>query len=220
MCFVLLHQYFSKCVCVVQYGCFLYFLDLLLLLLSLSSSSSSWFHWLLYVGYHTLLGAFAKFRKETVWFLMSLSVRPSARNNSTPIGWICVKFDIWAFKKNCWEKSCFIKIWQESGVLYIFEYLFAHFLLEWEMFSAKCCRGIKTHILHTMISPPPPENHDVYDIMWKNVIEPDWPQIAIRRMRSSCWITKATNTLSEYGTYWVSTATMLARTHLDVALYV
>jgi len=34
--------------------------------------------------------------------------------------------------------------------------------------------------------------------MWKNTVEPDRPQMAIRRMRIACWITKVTNTHSEY----------------------
>jgi len=42
------------------------------------------------------------------------------------------------------------------------------------------------------------ENRAVYDKMWKNMLEPDSPQMAIRRMRIPCWIPKATNTHSEY----------------------
>ena len=34
--------------------------------------------------------------------------------------------------------------------------------------------------------------------MWKNVIEPDRPQMTIWRMRFACWIPKATNTLANY----------------------
>jgi len=41
------------------------------------------------------LGAFAKFHKATISFVMS--VRPSAWNNSAPTGWIFVKFDICEF---------------------------------------------------------------------------------------------------------------------------
>jgi len=37
-----------------------------------------------------------------------------------------------------------------------------------------------------------------YEMMWKKVVEPDRPQMTIWRMRSSRWITKATNTPSEY----------------------
>jgi hypothetical protein len=42
------------------------------------------------------------------------------------------------------------------------------------------------------------ENRAVYEIMRKNVVEPDRPQMTIWRMRIACWMTKATNTHSEY----------------------
>jgi hypothetical protein len=38
------------------------------------------------------------------------------------------------------------------------------------------------------------ENRTVYEIMWKNIAERGWPQMAIWRMRFACWIPKATNT--------------------------
>jgi len=41
------------------------------------------------------------------------------------------------------------------------------------------------------------ENSAFYEIMRKNNVEPDSPQGMIRRMLISCWIPKATNTLSE-----------------------
>ena len=41
-------------------------------------------------------------------------------------------------------------------------------------------------------------NSAVYEIRWKNVAEPDSPHMIIRRMRLACWITKVTNTHSEY----------------------
>ena len=34
--------------------------------------------------------------------------------------------------------------------------------------------------------------------MWKNIVEPDTPKMAIWRMRIAWWITKATDTYSEY----------------------
>jgi len=43
-----------------------------------------------------------------------------------------------------------------------------------------------------------PENRAVYEIMWKNVVEPGRRQITIRCMRIACWITNATITDSEY----------------------
>ena len=38
----------------------------------------------------------------------------------------------------------------------------------------------------------------VYEIMWKNVVERDRPQVTIRRMRIACWLPKATNTYTGY----------------------
>jgi hypothetical protein len=45
------------------------------------------------------------------------------------------------------------------------------------------------------------ENRAVYEIMWKNTVAPDRPQMTVcvlRRMCFACWITKATDTHSEY----------------------
>jgi len=41
-------------------------------------------------------------------------------------------------------------------------------------------------------------NHAVYEIMWKNTVQPDRPQMAIWCMHIACCITMATNTHSEY----------------------
>ena len=42
-------------------------------------------------------------------------------------------------------------------------------------------------------------NLAVFEIMWKkNIVELGRPQMPIWRKRISCWITKATNTQSEY----------------------
>ena len=43
-----------------------------------------------------------------------------------------------------------------------------------------------------------PENCAVYEIMCKNNVEPGRPQKTIWHMRFARWITKATNTHSEY----------------------
>ena len=44
----------------------------------------------------------------------------------------------------------------------------------------------------------PPENRAVYEIMWKNVVQPGRPQMTIWCMRIAYWITKATDTRAEY----------------------
>ena len=45
---------------------------------------------------------------------------------------------------------------------------------------------------------PPPEIRDVYEIIWKNGVHPNRPQMTISRMRIECWVPKDTNTSSEY----------------------
>ena len=40
-----------------------------------------------------------------------------------------------------------------------------------------------------------PDNRAVYDIIWKNIVHPDRPQMT---MRIACWITKAKDSHSEY----------------------
>ena len=57
--------------------------------------------------------------------------------------------------------------------------------------------------------------------MWKNMVQPDRPQVTIWRMRIACWITKATNLRAEYVILTVfSTTSAVARTRLTVTSYV
>jgi hypothetical protein len=63
------------------------------------------------------------------------------------------------------------------------------------MFQTKIVEKIKIHILCSITIF---ENRVVYDIIWKNTVEPDRPQMTMRRMHFECWITTATNTHSEY----------------------
>jgi hypothetical protein len=65
------------------------------------------------------------------------------------------------------------------------------------MFQTKVVEKIKTHnfVFNSFF---PPYNLAVYEIMWKNIVETDRLQMITRRMRIACWITKATNTHSEY----------------------
>jgi len=44
------------------------------------------------------------------------------------------------------------------------------------MFQTKFVKKIKTHILCS-VTFPPPENRAVYDITWKNFVEPDKSQM-------------------------------------------
>jgi len=58
------------------------------------------------------------------------------------------------------------------------------------MFQTKVVvEKITTHILGsiTFFS----KNRAVYEIMWKNMVQPDRSQMKVRRMRISCWLPKA-----------------------------
>ena len=41
-------------------------------------------------------------------------------------------------------------------------------------------------------------NRAIYELMWKNIVEPDRPQMTIWLMQITCWTPKATSTHSEY----------------------
>jgi hypothetical protein len=43
-----------------------------------------------------------------------------------------------------------------------------------------------------------PENRAICEIMWKNIVQPDRPQITIWLMIIACWIPKGKNTHLEY----------------------
>jgi len=70
------------------------------------------------------------------------------------------------------------------------------------------------------------KNRAIYEIMWRNVVDPDMPQMTIICNRKysiqfECPITEVgiqTNII--FGTYYFSTATMVTRTRHNVRFYV
>jgi hypothetical protein len=64
------------------------------------------------------------------------------------------------------------------------------------------------------------ENRVVYENMWKNTAEWGSTQMAIWRMRVTCWIPKVTNTHSQYVILIAFCSTIIAaRTLLNITLY-
>jgi hypothetical protein len=63
--------------------------------------------------------------------------------------------------------------------------------------SDKSCRENQNtrFVFHNFFSVETPA---IYDIMWKNIVQPDSPLMTVCRMRIACWITKSTDTHSEY----------------------
>jgi hypothetical protein len=47
------------------------------------------------------------------------------------------------------------------------------------------------------------ENRAVCEIIWKNTVQPGRSQVTVWRLRIAYWITKATNTHSEYAIFLV-----------------
>jgi hypothetical protein len=62
-------------------------------------------------------------------------------------------------------------------------------------FQPKVVEKLETLILYTIVFF---EDRDFYETMWKNIVERGRPQMTIWRTRIACWITKATNSHSEY----------------------
>ena len=145
------------------------------------------------------LGAFAKLRKATISFVMS--VRPSAWNNSTPTGRIFLKFEICVLFENRLGKFRFHQnLTRITGTIRADQYTFLiisrSILLRMRNVSDKSCREYQN--THFVSSSSFLDNGTVYEIMWKNTIESERQQMTIRRMRIACWIPKATNTESDY----------------------
>ena len=67
--------------------------------------------------------------------------------------------------------------------------------------SDKSCR--ENENTHFEFSNLFPENSAVFELKWKNIVEWGRPQMTIWRTRIACWVTKATNTPSEYITHIV-----------------
>jgi hypothetical protein len=69
---------------------------------------------------------------------------------------------------------------------------------------------------------PATDNRAVYEIMWKNIVQPVRPQMTIWRMRIECVIPKTTNTHPQYATLIVLPLRqwLHERACLNVTLYV
>ena len=64
--------------------------------------------------------------------------------------------------------------------------------------SDRICREIQN--IHFIFNKFCIEIRAVYELMWKNIVQPGRPQMTIWRMHIACWIPKATNTHSAYVT--------------------
>ena len=59
--------------------------------------------------------------------------------------------------------------------VHLWQYL-PKFYLEWLIFQTKVVEKVESHILFSITFS---ENRAMYEVMWKNVLEPDGPQTAV-----------------------------------------
>ena len=155
------------------------------------------------------LVAFAKYRKATVSFVVS--VRPYG---TVPTGRIFMKIYISRGSVENIEASPKpVREYHMNNNVHLWSHL-AQFFLEWEMFQTKAVEKIKTHILCSVTFLRKSRR------LWDNVEKKCYRagqatgDKMIRRMRTACWIPKATDhtlALSICNTYCFPTAAMVTR---------
>ena len=106
-----------------------------------------------------------------------------------------------------------------TGTLHEDQYTFLiisrTFLLRMRNVSDKSCReNQNTHFVFSNFLKI--KNRAVYEIMWKNTVQPGRPSVTIRRMRTERWIPKAIDTLRICNTICSSTVTMVMIAKLHV----
>ena len=136
------------------------------------------------------------------------SVRLSAYNISASTGRVFMKFDVRVFFENLPEKIYdSLKSGKNDGYFILRSILlFAHillFLLRMKSFQTNSQKKIVTHILSSvncifffLLRKP----FLFCEIILKNMVQRNRPLMKIRRMPIVRWVTKATNTHSEYVT--------------------
>jgi hypothetical protein len=128
-----------------------------------------------------------------------LSVRLSACNNSALIGRIFMKFSIWIFFESLSRKFEFR--WNRTRIKCIlheyrctfFNHVFLTLYYNEKYYRQICREHQNTHFTFSNFF----ENRAVYELMWKNILQPDRPQMTIWYTPISCWVPKATNAHSE-----------------------
>jgi hypothetical protein len=161
-----------------------------------------------------LLGAFAKSRKATISFVMSvcLSVCPHG-TTPLPLDGFSWNFIFEDFSKFSRGNSSLMKVWQNDRyftwrpmyityVLYMKTYVhlwhLAQFFLKWEMFQTKSVEKVKRHIFCSITF-----FFQKSCCLWHNVKQYGTDRQVtdgsiMRRTRFACWITKATDIHSEF----------------------
>jgi len=151
-------------------------------------------------------------------FVVSISPRATTRLPLDGFLWNLI-FEY--FRKSVEKISSFVKIWLEWPVLCkkISVHFFNHIRLVIfrmrNILDTSCKEKQNTHFMYFFS-----ENCDVYEVMWKDIVEPDRPEMTISRMRIPCWIPKAANTHCRNRQYLLLfNCKVVARTRLNVTFY-
>jgi len=137
----------------------------------------------------TLLETFAEMRKATSSFVMHVppSVYLSAWKDSAPTRRTFMKFDIWMyFRKSVDEVQ--VSLRPDKNIVYYFWRLCTFmiisrsFLIRMRSVSGRFVEKSKSRILCLITFFV--ANHPVYEIMWKNTLQPDRPQVITWRNTS------------------------------------
>ena len=140
------------------------------------------------------LGALVELRKATVHFVMSVRPHGTARLQPDGFSWNVKDF----FFENMSRKFKFhYNLTIITGTLHEYQHTFIilspSLLLTIRNVSGQCCREDQnTHFVFSNFFFS--ENRVAYEIMWKNIVQPNRPRITKWLMRIACWITKSTNT--------------------------
>ena len=84
-----------------------------------------------------------------------------------------------------------------NEIVCTFIVVFRRIIFIMRIFSEKSCRENQNpcYVQYLSAHPPPPEISAVYEITWKNTVE---PQTSVWRVRIACRIPKTTKTRSEF----------------------
>ena len=150
-------------------------------------------------------GAFTKLQKVTISFVMSvhLYIHPAVHMEKISSHWMDF-YQIWylsIFWKSVEKIQVSLKSDKNNGHFTWWPIHFwtnlTHFFLEWDMFETNVEQKIETHILSSITFF---KNHTFHEIMWKNNVQLGRPQMTIWLTHIASWISKSTNTSSEYVT--------------------
>jgi hypothetical protein len=126
---------------------------------------------------------FAKLRKSTIRSVIRIEELGSHWTDFHEIWYLKFFENLWRkFKFHLYLKIISDTTWDQ----YTFLIMCHSVLLKIRIFSDKFEEKIKTHVLWSAPFFFFFENCAVYEIMWKNIVEPDRPRMTVCRMRIVC----------------------------------